>query len=200
MKNFIPKPCHEKLDRNNFCQSCMHHIHDFSNTPPMQLLDELEHNKPYCGIFSTEQLKFSSHPIYNLLLFSSIGFFSMPLNAQIVDHPELRPEQNIEVIKKKFRLKLEKSEQSNETYRLIINGIMVYDSIKNNEWIEMEFEIEKDQMIHLSVHSNLKQEYYFAEYFEKNLPDTMIIQRKSFQRKIMVMGKIAYPQESLSNK
>ena len=200
MKNLIPKPCTKKLNQNNFCNTCQHQIQDFSKMPTNDLLNVLEHKKPFCGIFSTEQFSLTSQPIYNLIIFSSISLFPTAIKAQTNYNTEIQSEQSIQIVKKKFRLKLEKSELAKETYRLIINGHMVDDSINNNAWTEIEFEIEKDQNINISLHSNLKQEYYFSEFLEKDLPETIVIQRQSFKQKVMIMGKIAYPIKSLSNK
>ena len=193
MKKIVPIPCTQKLMENNFCTKCNHHIPDYSNLSTAELQNRIKLEKPQCGTFSSEQRLSFNNPIFNVLLFSTIGLLSTKNLAQHTFTPNSL-NQTIELEQKEFELIIKDNlNDFKEDFRLLINGELITEKIESDKKIKIQFEAIKDQEIHISIQSNQLPKYFNISFKVDKLPKTIEIERTNFHFKSIKTGKIAYP-------
>ena len=194
MKEIIPNPCFQKLTENNFCAKCNHTIVDYSTLSLNELKARIMTEKPFCGIFSQDQ-KFSlNQPIFNAILFSTLGLIPTKNYAQN-NIPSSSSNLTIQFVKKEFELMIKAHNNFKDDYRLLINGKLIAEKIKSNQKIKIQFEVIKDQEFEISIHSNQYSVYQTLNYKADQLPKIIEIDRSIFNRKTKIRGKIAYPRQ-----
>ena len=130
MKVTVPTPCKEKLQDDNFCAKCQHKINDFSNLSENDLIESMQKEEVYCGIFHPSQLgkNLIQKTISNVMIFSALGLMSSSVNAQdktICAEPIAPKNDSVQFEKIAFKLIVRQTSDSQiqqfSTFRLLIN-------------------------------------------------------------------------------
>ena len=166
MKITIPIPCKEKLTNENFCAKCQHKITDFSNLTNDEISNEFQKSNVHCGIFHPSQLGLNlfKKTISNVIIFSAFGLMSTSSKAQKPNtacHDNPLPINNsIENESIEFKIIVTKSYntriQEFSTFRLLINGELIEQTLKVGEEYTIKCDVQKGLPIDILLASNEK--------------------------------------------
>ena len=200
MKITIPTPCKEKLRDDNFCTKCQHKITDFSNFTNDEISNEFQKKNVHCGIFHPSQLgqNLFKKTISNVMIFSALGLMSTSSKAQkhnTACHDNPLPINNsIENESIEFKIIVTKSSntriQEFSTFRLLINGELIEQTLKVGEEYTIKCDIQKCLPIDIRLASNEKNIEINKNYTSKNLPKKLKLNVADFVAEEIIMGDI----------
>ncbi|MGV0979303.1 hypothetical protein [Empedobacter falsenii] len=200
MKITIPTPCKEKLQDDNFCAKCQHKITDFSNFTNDEISNEFQKNSVHCGIFHPSQLgqNLFMKTISNVMIFSAFGLMSTSSKAQKPNtacHDNPLPINNsIENESIEFKIIVTKSYntriQEFSTFRLLINGELIEQTLKVGEEYTIKCDVQKGLPIDIRLASNENILDITKSYTTKNLPKKLKFSTSDFELKGKITGEI----------
>ena len=201
MKITIPTPCKEKLRDDNFCAKCQHKITDFSNFTNDEISNEFQKKNVHCGIFHPSQLgqNLFKKTISNVMIFSALGLMSTSSKAQkhnTACHDNPLPINNsIENESIEFKIIVTKSSntriQEFSTFRLLINGELIEQTLKVGEEYRIKCDVQKGLPIDIRLASNENNVEITKNYTKKSLPKKVKISSNDFITEPMITGEIA---------
>lgn len=200
MKITIPTPCKEKLRDDNFCTKCQHKITDFSNFTNDEISNEFQKSNVHCGIFHPSQLgqNLFKKTISNVMIFSAFGLMSTSSKAQkhnTACHDNPLPINNsIENESIEFKIIITKSSntriQEFSTFRLLINGELIEQTLKVGEEYTIKCDVLKGLPIDIRLASNENILDITKSYTTKNLPKKLKFNTSDFELKGKITGEI----------
>ena len=200
MKVTIPTPCKEKLQDDNFCAKCQHKINDFSNLSENDLVESMQKEEVYCGIFHPSQLgkNLIQKTISNVMIFSALGLITSSVNAQdktICAEPIAPKNDSVQYEKIAFKLIVSKTSDSKvdqfSTFRLLINGELIEQTLKVGEEYTIKCDVQKGLPIDIRLASNENNVEITKNYTKKSLPKKVKINSNDFIMEPMIKGDIS---------
>ena len=200
MKVTVPTPCKEKLQDDNFCAKCQHKINDFSNLSENDLIESMQKEEVYCGIFhpSKKKKNLIQKTISNVMIFSALGLMSSSVNAQdktICAEPIAPKNDSVQFEKIEFKLIVSKTSDSQiqqfYTFRLLINGELIEQTLKVGEEYRIKCDVQKGLPIDIRLASNENNVEITKNYTKKSLPKKVKISSNDFITEPMITGEIA---------
>ena len=200
MKVTVPTPCKEKLQDDNFCAKCQHKINDFSNLSENDLIESMQKEEVYCGIFhpSKKKKNLIQKTISNVMIFSALGLMSSSVNAQdktICAEPIAPKNDSVQFEKIEFKLIVSKTSDSQiqqfSTFRLLINGELIEQTLKVGEEYRIKCDVQKGLPIDIRLASNENNVEITKNYTKKSLPKKVKISSNDFITEPMITGEIA---------